>query len=85
VLDWLETRCKVSGFSEKKFYQNDKLTCIIQHDLGWKWSLYVRTLIETVFEDLVKEKIEFDISTSMVIVRIPIDSSEQRSALRTVA
>jgi hypothetical protein len=85
VLDWLETRCKVSGFSEKKFYQNDRLTCIIQHDLGWKWSVYVKTLIESILEGLVKEKIDFDVSTSMVIVRIPIDSSEQHSALRTVA
>ena len=85
VLDWLETRCKVSGFSEKKFYENDRLTCIIQHDLGWKWSLYVKTLIEVVLEDVVKEKIDFDVSTSMVIFRIPIDSAEQRAALRTVA
>jgi len=78
VLDWLETRCKASGFSEKKFYQNDRLTCIIQHDLGWKWSLYVKTLIESVFEDVVKERIDFDVSTSMVIFRIPIDSEECR-------
>ena len=84
VLHWLESRCKVSGFSEKKFYQNDRLTCIIQHDLGWKWSIYVKTLIEAVLEGLVKEKIDFDVSTSMVIFRLPIDSAEQRSALRTV-
>jgi hypothetical protein len=85
VLDWLETRCKVSGFSEKKFYQNERLTCIIQHDLGWRWSLYVKTMIEVVLDDLVKEKADFDISSSMVIFRIPIDSTEQRSALHTVA
>jgi len=84
VLDWLEVRCKVSGFSEKKFYQNDKLTCIIQHDLGWKRSLYFKTLVESVLEGLVKEKIDFDVSTSMVIFRIPIDSAEQRSSMRTV-
>ena len=81
ALEWLETRCKASGFSEKKFYQNDRLTCIIQHDLGWKWSLYVKTLIEAVLEDLVKERIDFDVSTSMVIFRVPIDSAEQRSTI----
>ncbi len=85
VLDWLETRCRVSGFSEKKFYQNDRLTCIIQHDLGWKWSLYVQRMIEAVLEGLVKERIDFDISTSMVIFRIPIDSAEQRSSIHNIA
>ncbi len=85
VLDWLEVRCKVSGFSEKKFYQNDRLTYIIQHDLGWKWSLYFKTLVESVLEGLVKEKIDFDVSTSMVIFRIPMDSAEQLSSMHTVA
>jgi len=85
VLRWLETRCKVSGFSEKKFYQNDRLTYIIQHDLGWKWSIYVKTLIEAVLEGLVKEKIDFDVSTSMVIFRIPVSSAEERAALQRIA
>ncbi len=85
VLDWLEVRCKASGFSEKKFYQNDRLTYIIQHDLGWKWSLYCKILVESVLEGLVKEKIDFDVSTSMVICRIPIDSAEQRSSMSTIA
>jgi hypothetical protein len=85
VMHWLETRCKVSGFSEKKFYQNDRLTCIIQHDLGWKWSVYVKTLIEAILDGLVKEKTDFDVSSSMVIFRIPIDAAEQHSALRTIA
>ncbi len=84
ILDWLETRCKVSGFSEKKFYQNDRLTCIIQHDLGGKWSLYIKTMIEAILDGLVKEKIDFDVSTSMVIVRIPVDSADQRSTMRTI-
>jgi len=85
ALQWLETRCKASGFSEKRFYQNDRLTYIIQHDLGWKWSLYVKTLIESVLEDLVKERVDFDVSTSMVIFRVPIDSAEQRSTMGMVA
>ncbi|MGH9879440.1 MAG: hypothetical protein ACRD5H_17555 [Nitrososphaerales archaeon] len=85
VLRWLETRCKVSGFSEKKFYQNDRLTYIIQHDLGWKWSIYVKTLIEAVLEGLVQEKIDCDVSTSMVIFRIPISSAEERAALQRIA
>lgn len=85
VMDWLEVRCKASGFSEKKFYQNDRLTYIIQHDLGWKWSLYCKILVESVLEGLVKEKIDFDVSTSMVICRIPIDSAEQRSSMSTIA
>ena len=83
-LHWLKNRCRASGFSEKEFYQNDVLICIIQHELGWKWSVYCKALIKTVLDDLVKGKVAFDISSSMLIVRITTDQQTKQSAIEVM-
>lgn len=80
-LHWLRNRCRVSGFNAKEFYQNDILICIIQHELGWKWSMYCKALIKTVFEDLVPGKVDFDISSSMLIFRITTNKETKQSAI----
>lgn len=80
-LHWLRNRCRASGFSAKEFYQNDVLICIIQHELGWKWSVYCKALIKTVLDDLAKGKVDFDISSSMLIFRITVDQQTKQSAL----
>jgi hypothetical protein len=83
-LHWLRNRCRASGFSAKEFYQNDVLICIIQHELGWKWSVYCRALIKTVLDDLAKGKVDFDISSSMLIFRIAVDQQTKQSALEII-
>lgn len=80
-MHWLRNRCRASGFSAKEFYQNDVLIFIIQHELGWKWSVYLKSLIRTVLEDLVKGKTDFDISSSMLICRVMTDQETKQSAL----
>jgi hypothetical protein len=83
-LHWLRNRCRASGFSAKEFYQNDVLICIIQHELGWKWSVYCKALIKTVLDDLAKGKVDFDISSSMLIFRITVDQQTKQSALEII-
>lgn len=83
-LHWLQNRCRASGFSAKEFYQNDILICIIQHELGWKWSLYFKTLIKTVLGDLAKGKVDFDTSPSMLIFRVSVDQQTKHSAMEIV-
>lgn len=83
-LHWLQNRCRASGFSAKEFYQNDMLICIIQHELGWKWSLYFKTLVKTILDDLAKGKMEFDISPSMLIFRVSVDQSTKHSAMEII-
>ncbi|MFQ5940605.1 MAG: hypothetical protein ACE5KA_02760 [Nitrososphaerales archaeon] len=83
-LHWLRHRCTASGFSEKEFYQNDNLICIVQHELGWKWSIYFKTMIKMVLDDLVRGKVDFDISSSMLILRIAVDQQTEQSALEIV-
>ena len=80
-LHWFRNRCRASGFSEKEFYQNEILICIIQHELGWKWSVYCKTLIKTVLKDLTNDKVDFDISSSMLIFRIEMDKQTKETVL----
>jgi len=83
-LHWLRNRCRASGFSEKEFYQNDILICIIQHELGWKWSVYFRTFIKIILEDLVKSRVDFDVSSSMLIFRLSMDKQAKQSELAII-
>jgi hypothetical protein len=69
-LEWLRRWCDASDFSEKEFYQNNTLICIIQHGLGLKWSIYLKTLVKVVLDDLTQMKVDFDSSSSMLIFRI---------------
>jgi len=80
-LHWLRNRCRASGFNAKEFYQNEILICIIQHELGWKWSVYFKTLIKTVLEDLINGKVDFDISSSMLIFRMEMDKQTKETVL----
>lgn len=80
-MHWLQNRCRASGFSAKEFYQNDVFMCIIQHELGWKWSVYFKALIKTVLDELLSGKIDFDISPSMLIFRIMTDRQTKQSAM----
>lgn len=83
-LHWLQNRCRASGFSAKEFYQNDVLIYIIQHELGWKWSVYFKALIKTALDDLVKSKVDFDISSSMLIFRVALDQQAKQSTMEII-
>lgn len=45
---------------------------VIQHDMSKKWSLYLATLFESVFEELISKKIECDITKNTFSFRVDI-------------
>ena len=53
---------------------NEK-TCIfkINHDLGEKWSLYVKTLVTELFHDILQKKLEVKSTKNTVTLIFPID------------
>ena len=56
-----------SGFNVKEYGDGDNLEMMIQHDLGWKWSLFFKHYYQKIFHDL-KQKVVFDYTeTSLVI------------------
>lgn len=69
-ISWLETRMGNSGF--EVVHRIDRLnsvhTVTIKHDLGKNWSLYLKTLLESILTDVFKKQSEFIVSDSMLSV-----------------
>jgi hypothetical protein len=71
-LSWLEMWTKKNsniGFSHR--LEDDGVhVCIMKHDLGEKWSLYHKTVLETISNDILQKPI--DIATSAGILTFKI-------------
>jgi hypothetical protein len=69
-ISWIEARMRNSGFqvvhrvdSAKGFH-----TVTIKHDLGKNWSLYLRTMLQSILADFFKKQSDFIVSDSMLSV-----------------
>ncbi|MGI9566284.1 MAG: toxin-antitoxin system HicB family antitoxin [Nitrosopumilus sp.] len=52
---------------------NSKWTFKIQHDLGAKWSLYVKTLVTELFHDIVQKKLTVKTTKNSITLVFPTD------------
>ncbi|MBI5698677.1 MAG: hypothetical protein HZC29_09435 [Thaumarchaeota archaeon] len=68
-LSVLRVRSKKSGFQVKEIVENNKITFIIQHDLGIKWSLFSRTFYEGVLHSLEK-RATFEITENTLVINV---------------
>lgn len=69
-LDMFESWLRISGFAYRRDATDSVQTFVIQHDMGQRWSIYFKKLIEYVFEDLNEKKPSFDISDNTLSFRI---------------
>ena len=53
--------------------ENDSIHFTIQHDLGSKWSLYVKTMISELAHDVLGKKIRIRTTDSTVSLMFPLD------------
>jgi hypothetical protein len=64
ALEFLESWIKISGYPYRHQETNNgqnKHSYVIQHDMGMKWSIYLASLYQFLFDELgLKKKIEFD-------------------------
>ncbi len=69
-ISWVETRMRNSGFEIVHRVDNAKRihTVTIKHDLGKNWSLYLRTMLQSILTDIFKKQSEFIVSDSMLLV-----------------
>ena len=70
-LSWLEIWTKknsTSGFSRTK--ENDTDICIMKHDLGENWSLYHKTVLEAIFNEIFHRPIDITISGDTLVFKI---------------
>jgi hypothetical protein len=69
-ISWVETRMRNSGFEIVHRVDNAKgiHTVTVKHDLGKNWSLYLRTMLQSILADIFKKQSEFIVSDSMLLV-----------------
>jgi hypothetical protein len=73
VLSVLEEYMKVSGIkADHKIEAGLKHVFIIQHELGENWSLFTKELLELIFENLAKVRIESSITPNTTIAEVTI-------------
>ncbi len=66
---FLKTRARVSGFTLSITRENDQLTCIMQHNMGMKWSLFFKSVYQCVLNDL-GHPVTFDICENTLVLNI---------------
>jgi hypothetical protein len=58
-----------SGFSIKEYEENRNLEIVIQHDLGWKWSMFFKFYYMKIFHDL-KQRVLFDYTDISLVINL---------------
>ena len=75
ALDVIETWIKIAGYSYRHDVRGSEHSYIIHHDMGRKWSLYLREQYRFIFEDFGLPRIDFDLSESMLSFKMNMDAA----------
>lgn len=68
-LSWFETRMKASSIELNHNIKSGYHTFIVKHDLGENWSLFHKTVLDLIFQELLDKKVEFDYNAGMISFR----------------
>ncbi len=74
-LDMFESWLTVSSMLYAKEMKNNRYSYVIQHDLGMKWSLFLSTMVQHVFENMEIEKANFEMTENTIMFDIPVEST----------
>ena len=77
-LDFIESWIKISGYKYRHRKINDgqnRHMYVIQHDMGIKWSIYLASIYQFLFEELRKDKrrIEFEKTENTLAFTVDVD------------
>jgi hypothetical protein len=70
-LSWLETRMKSSSIEFSHSESEGRHVFVMKHDLGYNWSLYHKTILEQIFNDVLNRRV--DIVTSNTMLTLTVD------------
>ena len=78
ALDFIESWIKISGYKYRHRKINDGQDShmyVIQHDMGIKWSIYLASLYQFLFEELRKDnrRIEFEKTENTLAFTVDVD------------
>lgn len=69
-LDVIESWIKIVGYSYRHEVKSAEHSYLIQHDMGRKWSLYLKEQYRFIFEDFGLPRVEFDLSENTLSFRV---------------
>jgi negative regulator of genetic competence, sporulation and motility len=65
-IEILRSWLTVSWMDHTVVNRNDSYYLNIQHDLGIKWSLYVKILVSELYQDILGKRVGIDISDNLI-------------------
>ena len=72
-LDWLEMWAKKNSTTAfNRILEDNMDVCIMKHDLGENWSLYHKTILETIFKEILYRPIDVTANKDTVIFRLRV-------------
>ena len=69
-LSWFEMRMKNSSIEFSHSVKGGRHTFMTKHDLGDNWSLYHKTLLELIFNEILQKRIETAMTASMLAFEV---------------
>jgi hypothetical protein len=66
-LIWIEAEMNTHSLHVRHTFKKGLHKYIIKHDLGYKFSLYYKTLINSIFKELLNDRITFTISSELIL------------------
>jgi hypothetical protein len=69
-LQVLEDYCRMVGISVEESTSSGTRSFVIRHNLGRKASIFIEELVEKIFWEIVKIKVDFDSTSTTVIVKL---------------
>jgi hypothetical protein len=72
ALQVLDTWLKIVGYSYRHEVRGSEHSYIIQHEMGKKWSLYLRDLFRLISEDFGLPRVDFDVNENMLSFKVDI-------------
>jgi predicted transcriptional regulator len=69
-LSWFEVRMIHSSVQVSSIHENDSHRYVMKHELGKNWSLYHKTVLELIFNEVFHKKINVVIDKSMISFEI---------------
>jgi hypothetical protein len=68
-LTWFEIRMRRSFVEFNHLQENDRHIYILKHDLGYKWSLYHKKILERIFNEIFNKPVSIVISDFMLTIQ----------------
>jgi len=67
-MSWYEMRMTNSSVQVSHIIENDAQKYIMKHDLGKNWSLYHKTIVESIFDEFLKKKVDVKYTKNMISI-----------------